>query len=104
MNDVPLSRTMRRHACAARAKLRSQLCHERSALQRQARGKHASRTVELAERDALRDLVRLVEQVPDVQLRGEAGARQVPDAAIALTHNNSGMGEHVVMVYGKEPA
>ena len=39
-----------------------------------------------------------------VQLRGEAGARQVPDAAIALTHNNSGMGEHVVMVYGKEPA
>jgi acetyl-CoA C-acetyltransferase len=39
-----------------------------------------------------------------VQLRGEAGARQVPDAAVALTHNNSGMGEHVVMIYGSEPA
>ncbi len=39
-----------------------------------------------------------------VQLRGEAGARQVPDAATALTHNNSGMGEHVVMIYGSEPA
>jgi acetyl-CoA C-acetyltransferase len=39
-----------------------------------------------------------------VQLRDEAGARQVPDAAIGLTHNNSGMGEHVVMVYGREPA
>jgi len=39
-----------------------------------------------------------------VQLRGEAGARQVPAAALALTHNNSGMGEHVVMIYGKEPA
>jgi len=38
-----------------------------------------------------------------VQLRDEAGARQVPDAAIGLTHNNSGMGEHVVMIYGKEP-
>jgi acetyl-CoA C-acetyltransferase len=38
-----------------------------------------------------------------VQLREEAGARQVPDAAIALTHNNSGMGEHVVMIYGSEP-
>ena len=36
------------------------------------------------------------------QLRDEAGARQVPDAAIGLTHNNSGMGEHVVMIYGKE--
>src|SRR5690349_13444635 len=36
------------------------------------------------------------------QLRGEAGARQVPDAAIGLTHNNSGMGEHVVMIYGCE--
>ena len=35
-----------------------------------------------------------------VQLRSEAGARQVPDARIGLTHNNSGMGEHVVMVYG----
>jgi acetyl-CoA C-acetyltransferase len=37
-----------------------------------------------------------------VQLRGEAGARQVPDAAIGHTHNNSGMGEHVVMVYGRD--
>jgi acetyl-CoA C-acetyltransferase len=36
------------------------------------------------------------------QLRGEAGARQVPDAAIALTHNNSGMGDHVVMIYGRD--
>jgi acetyl-CoA C-acetyltransferase len=39
-----------------------------------------------------------------VQLRREAGARQVPDAEIGLTHNNSGMGEHVVMIYGKDPA
>src|SRR6202008_3083419 len=38
------------------------------------------------------------------QLRGEAGPRQVPDPAIGLTHNNSGMGEHVVMIYGKDPA
>jgi acetyl-CoA C-acetyltransferase len=38
------------------------------------------------------------------QLRGEAGPRQVPDAHIALTHNNSGMGEHVVMLYGTDPA
>ena len=37
------------------------------------------------------------------QLRGEAGARQVPEAAVGLTHNNSGMGEHVVMIYGREP-
>src|SRR5437016_18492 len=37
-----------------------------------------------------------------VQLRGEAGARQVPDATVGLTHNNSGMGEHVVMIYGRE--
>ncbi len=36
------------------------------------------------------------------QLRGEAGARQVPEAQIGLTHNNSGMGEHVVMIYGKD--
>ena len=36
------------------------------------------------------------------QLRGEAGPRQVPEARIALTHNNSGMGEHVVMVYGSD--
>lgn len=39
-----------------------------------------------------------------LQLRGEAGPRQVPEAAIGLTHNNSGMGEHVVMIYGREPA
>ena len=38
------------------------------------------------------------------QLRGEANARQAPDAAIGLTHNNSGMGEHVVMIYGREAA
>ena len=36
------------------------------------------------------------------QLRGEAGARQAPNAAIGLTHNNSGMGEHIVMIYGRE--
>lgn len=35
------------------------------------------------------------------QLRGEAGPRQVAGARIGLTHNNSGMGEHVVMVYGR---
>jgi acetyl-CoA C-acetyltransferase len=36
------------------------------------------------------------------QLRGDAGARQVPGAAIGLAHNNSGMGEHVVMIYGTD--
>jgi acetyl-CoA C-acetyltransferase len=36
------------------------------------------------------------------QLRGEAGPRQVAGAEIGLTHNNSGMGEHVVMIYGRE--
>ena len=36
------------------------------------------------------------------QLRGEAGARQVPAATVGLTHNNSGMGEHVVMLYGAD--
>ncbi|MGH7391049.1 MAG: thiolase C-terminal domain-containing protein, partial [Candidatus Rokuibacteriota bacterium] len=36
------------------------------------------------------------------QLRGDAGPRQVDGAAIGLTHNNSGMGEHVVMIYGRE--
>lgn len=36
------------------------------------------------------------------QLRSEAGARQVPDARIGLTHNNSGMGEHVVVLYGTD--
>jgi acetyl-CoA C-acetyltransferase len=38
------------------------------------------------------------------QLREEAGPRQVPGARLALTHNNSGMGEHVVMIYGREAA
>ena len=36
------------------------------------------------------------------QLRDEAGARQVPGAAVGLSHNNSGMGEHVVMIYGRD--
>ena len=30
------------------------------------------------------------------------GPRQVPEARLALTHNNSGMGEHVVMLYGRD--
>jgi acetyl-CoA C-acetyltransferase len=38
------------------------------------------------------------------QLRGEAGARQAARATLGLTHNNSGMGEHVVMIYGREAA
>src|SRR5262249_37683537 len=38
------------------------------------------------------------------ELRGEAGPRQVPEARFGLTHNNSGMGEHVVMIYGREAA
>jgi len=36
------------------------------------------------------------------QLRDDAGSRQVPGAAVALSHNNSGMGEHVVMIYGRD--
>jgi acetyl-CoA C-acetyltransferase len=36
------------------------------------------------------------------QLRGEAGERQVKDAKVGLTHNNSGPGEHIVIIYGKE--
>lgn len=36
-----------------------------------------------------------------LQLRGEAGVRQVPDAKIGLAHNNSGMGEHTVVIYGR---
>jgi acetyl-CoA C-acetyltransferase len=36
------------------------------------------------------------------QLRGDAGARQVAGARVGLTHNNSGMGEHVLMLYGAE--
>jgi acetyl-CoA C-acetyltransferase len=35
-----------------------------------------------------------------LQLGGEAGARQVPDAKIALTHNLSGLGEHHILIYG----
>src|SRR5207244_9507916 len=38
------------------------------------------------------------------QLRDEAGPRQAPHASVGLTHNNSGMGEHVVMIHGREPA
>ena len=38
------------------------------------------------------------------QLRDEAGPRQVANARIGLTHNNSGMGEHVVMIYGRDAA
>lgn len=34
------------------------------------------------------------------QLRGEAGERQVREAKVGLTHNNSGMGEHLVIIYG----
>jgi acetyl-CoA C-acetyltransferase len=34
------------------------------------------------------------------QLRGEAGSRQVLKAQIGLTHNNSGMGEHTILIYG----
>ncbi len=36
------------------------------------------------------------------QLRGEAGARQVPNAKIGLTHNNSGPGEHHILVYARD--
>lgn len=36
------------------------------------------------------------------QLRGEAGERQVKDAKIGLTHNNSGPTEHVVNIYSTE--
>lgn len=36
------------------------------------------------------------------QLRGEAGPRQIEGARVGLTHNNSGMGEHVVMLYGRD--
>jgi acetyl-CoA acetyltransferase len=38
------------------------------------------------------------------QLRGQAGPRQVAGARVGLTHNNSGMGEHVVVIYGSEAA
>ncbi len=35
------------------------------------------------------------------QLRGEAGARQVPGAKIGLGHNLSGVSEHHVLIYGR---
>jgi acetyl-CoA C-acetyltransferase len=35
------------------------------------------------------------------QLRGQAGQRQVKDARIGLTHNNSGMGEHCINIFGR---
>ncbi|MBI4319099.1 MAG: thiolase family protein [Chloroflexi bacterium] len=39
-----------------------------------------------------------------LQLRGEAGQRQVSDARIGLTHNLSGFAtEHTIMIYGREP-
>jgi acetyl-CoA C-acetyltransferase len=34
-----------------------------------------------------------------LQLRGEAGERQVKDAKTALNHNLSGLGEHHVIIY-----
>lgn len=43
-----------------------------------------------------------VAQIAEIfwQLRGEAGKRQVPNARIGLTHNNSGPGEHTVNIFG----
>ncbi|MCL5960969.1 MAG: thiolase family protein [Chloroflexi bacterium] len=39
-----------------------------------------------------------------LQLRGQAGPRQVPGAKVALTHNLSGYAtEHTIMIYGSEP-
>lgn len=37
-----------------------------------------------------------------IQLRGEAGPRQVKDAKIALGHNLSGLGEHHILIYGRD--
>lgn len=37
-----------------------------------------------------------------VQLRDEAGERQVSGAKIALTHNLSGLGEHHILIYGRD--
>ncbi|MBI4319605.1 MAG: thiolase family protein [Chloroflexi bacterium] len=36
-----------------------------------------------------------------LQMQGEAGLRQVPEAKIALSHTNSGPGEHHVLIYEK---
>ncbi|MBI2954787.1 MAG: 3-ketoacyl-CoA thiolase [Chloroflexi bacterium] len=36
-----------------------------------------------------------------LQMRGEAGPRQVPGAKIALSHTNSGPGEHHILIYQK---
>src|SRR5438093_11768988 len=36
------------------------------------------------------------------ELRGEAGVGEVSDGEIGLTHRRSGMGEHIVMIYGRE--
>ena len=36
-----------------------------------------------------------------LQLRGEAGERQVEDAEVFLGHNLSGLGEHHILVYGR---
>ncbi len=45
-----------------------------------------------------------VAQIAEIfwQLRDEAGLRQVKDAQIGLTHNNSGPGEHTVNIFGIE--
>lgn len=37
-----------------------------------------------------------------LQLREEAGQRQVKDAKIAFCHNLSGLGEHHILIYGRE--
>lgn len=39
-----------------------------------------------------------------LQLRGEAGPRQVPGAKIGLNHNLSGISEHHIVIYGTEEA
>ncbi len=36
-----------------------------------------------------------------LQLRGEAGERQVDGAEVFLGHNLSGLGEHHILVYGR---
>ncbi len=36
-----------------------------------------------------------------LQMRGEAGPRQVPGAKIALSHTNSGPGEHHILIFEK---